>query len=367
MKINYFSLVSLLSLLSLPTLAPAQTAKPKPKPATPPVQILDSSRPVVLGTKQLPGDFGKLGTTYTIGKASPLNLTVISAEYSTNHWVYESAFSGVLHGQPKSDEKTLLLKLTVQNPTQQPLALNPGDLKLTAVTPDSTSSEKFVLINPKTTKECLNLPLKPGQKLDVIALVTVPAKEPIHKLIVQREDGTAVVRYDLMDKITALPSWAGTGAVSKEVIAGIRDCVMPTGWFDLGLRGLEWSQAKIDGDEEPGEGNRFLVAHLSFASLAEKIGLNFGTFDMAVTTDDGQKIVKETPGGTGGFLLETRLASFSGELNKGEKQNIRVFFRVPRDANPKTITITDRETGRSIAFPTSQDWFEIRDCVRSLR
>ena len=255
----------------------------------------------------------------------------------------------------------------MQNPTQQPLALNPGELKLTAVTPDSTSSEKFVLINPKTTKECLNLPLKPGQKLDVIALVTVPAKEPIHKLIVQREDGTAVVRYDLTDKITALPSWAGTGAVSKEVIAGIRDCVMPTGWFDLGLRGLEWSQAKIDGDEEPGEGNRFLVAHLSFASLAEKIGLNFGTFDMAVTTDDGQKIVKETPGGTGGFLLETRLASFSGELNKGEKQNIRVFFRVPRDANPKTITITDRETGRSIAFPTSQDWFEIRDCVRSLR
>ncbi len=133
----------------------------------------------------------------------------------------------------------------MQNPTQQPLALNPGELKLTAVTPDSTSSEKF----------------------DVIALVTVPAKEPIHKLIVQREDGTAVIRYDLTGKIAALPAWAGAGA----------------------------------------------------------------------------------------------------ELNKGEKQNIRVFFRVPRDANPKTITITDRETGRSIAFPTSQDWFEIRDCVRSLR
>ena len=344
--------LSLVALLSVPTLTLAQTAQ---------------QRPVVLGTKQLPGDFGKLGTTYTIGKGSPLNLTLTGAEYTTDHWVYESAFSGVLHGQPKAEEKTLLLKLTVQNPTQQPLALNPGELKLTAVTPDSTSSERYVLINPKTTKECLNLPLKPGQKLDVIALVTVPAKEPIHKLIVQREDGTPVIRYDLTGKITALPAWAGVGAESKDTIAGIRDCVMPTAWFELGLRGLEWSEAKIDGDEEPGEGNRFLVAHLSFQALADKAGLNFSTFDMTLTTEEGQKIVKETTGGTGGFLLETRLVPFSSELDKGQKQNIRVFFRVPKDAKPKTITITDRETGRSVALPTSQDWFEIRDCVRTIR
>lgn len=172
----------------------------------------------------------------------------------------------------------------------------------------------------------LNLPLKPGQKLDVIALVTVPAKEPIHKLIVQREDGTPVIRYDLTGKIAALPAWAGAGAASKDTIAGIRDCVMSVAWFELGLRGLEWSEAKIDGDEEPGEGNHFLVAHLSFQSLADKVGLNFGTFDMTLATEDGQKIAKA-----------------------------------------KTITISDRETGRSIVFSTSQDWFEIRDCIRTIR
>lgn len=341
-----------LVLLALPIVALAQTAP---------------QRPVVLGTKQLPGDFGKLGTTYTLGKESPLNVTLTGAEYTTDHWVYESAFSGVLHGQPKAEEKTLLLKLTVQNPTQQPLSLSPGGLKLTAVTPDSTGSERSALINPKTAKECLNLPLKPGQKVDVIALVTVPAKEPIHKLLIQREDGTPVVRYDLTGKITALPAWGGAGAESKDTIVGIRDCVMPVAWFELGLRGLEWSEAKIDGDEEPGEGNHFLVAHLSFQALADKIGLNFGTFDMTLTTEDGQKIVKEAPGGIGGFLLETRLTPFAGELDKGQKQNIRVFFRVAKDAKPKTITITDRETGRSVAFPTSQDWFEIRDGVRTIR
>ncbi|MBB6048512.1 hypothetical protein [Armatimonas rosea] len=359
--------LSLVLLLTVPALALAQ--KPKPKPAAPPktAAINDTTRPIVLGTKQLAGDFGKLATTYTLGKESPLNVTVTGAEYTSTPGVYESAFEGFKPAQPKADEKTLLLKLTLQNPTQQPLALSPGGLKLTAVTPDGTDSERFVLLNPKTRKECLNLPLKPGQKLEVLALVTVPAKESIHKLIVQREDGTPVLRYDLTDKIAALPSWAGTGAVAKDVIAGIRDCVMPAGWFDLGLRGLEWSEAKIDGDEEPGEGNHFLVAHLSFQALADKVGLNFGTFDMVLTTDDGQKIIKEAPGGIGGFLLETRPTPFAGELSKGEKQDIRVFFRVPKDVHPKTLTIVDRETGRGLAFPTSQDWFSIRDCVRSLR
>jgi hypothetical protein len=353
------ALVFPIVLLSLPTLAQAQKAKPSstaPKP----------SGTVVLGTKQLPGDFGKLGTTYTLGKDSPLNVTLTGAEYSTDHRVYDSAFSGVLHGQPKAEEKTLVLRLTVQNPTQQPLALSPGGLKLTAVTPESTTSEVSVLLNPKTGKECLNLPLKPGQKLELLGLVTVAAKEPIHKLLIQREDGTPVVRYDLTGKIAALPSWAGAGAESKDTIAGIRDCVLPTAWFELGLRGLEWSEAKIDGDEEPGEGNRFLVAHLSFEAKA-KTSLSFGTFDMTLLTDDGQKLAKEAPGGVGGFLLETRLASFSGELDKGQKQYIRVFFRIPKDAKPKTILITDRETGRTLAFPTTQDWFEIRDCVRSIR
>lgn len=359
--------LSLIALLSLPTAALAQGGKAKPKPKAANTSILDSSRPIVLGTKQLAGDFGKLSATYTLGKSTPLNITINSAAFSVDNSAYESAFEGMLHGQPKVEEKCLLLRLTIQNPTPETLTLSPGGLKLTAVTPDGTSSERFVLLNPKTQKECLNLPLKPGQKVEVLARGFVPAKEPIQKLIVQREEGTPVVRYDLTGKITALPSWAGAGAEAKDVIAGIRDCVMPAAWFDVGLRGLAFTEAKLDGETEAGEGNHFLVAHLTFIANTNKTPLSFGTFEMVLTTDDGQKIAKEAPGGIGGFLLESRPAVFSGELNKNEKQNIRVFFRVPKDATPKTLTLTDTATGRSIAFPTSQDWFEIRDCVRSVR
>lgn len=370
------ALVALSLPSSLPSLALAQGTRPKPRPKTPKATITDSTRsaindttrPVVLGTRQLPGDFGRLRTTYTLGKAEPLNVTLTAAEYTLDHGIYESAFEGTKPGLAHCQDKTLLLKLTLQNPTPQTLSLNPGGLKLTALTPDGTGSERAVLVDPRTRKQCLGLPLKPGQKLDVLAFVTVPAKEPIQKLILQREDNTAVVRYDLTDKVAGLPWWAGAGAESKDTIAGIRDCVLPTAWFSVGLRGLEWTTAKLD-DDEPGEGNRFLVAHLSFEALAKQ-GLNFGTFDITLTTEDGQKIAKETPGGIGGFLLETRPVSFSGELEKGERQSIRVYFRVARDAAPKSLTIFDRLTERSLVFsipPTDLGWFQIRDCVRHIK
>ena len=138
-------MLPLVALVSLPTLALAQTAKPKPKTAPPAAP--QTGGPIVLGTRQLPGDFGKLGTTYTIGKESPLNLTLTGAEYTTDHWIYESAFAGVLHSQPKADEKFLLMRLTVQNPTQKPLALSPDGM--TPTTPaTSTPPRRFRPIWP---------------------------------------------------------------------------------------------------------------------------------------------------------------------------------------------------------------------------
>ena len=65
-------------------LAHAQ-AKKKPaakKPAAKKPAPKKAGGPVVLGTTQLPGEFGKLGTTYTIGKRNPINFTLKSADYS---------------------------------------------------------------------------------------------------------------------------------------------------------------------------------------------------------------------------------------------------------------------------------------------
>ena len=40
---------------------------------------------VVLGTTQIPGDFGKFGQTYTVGKSDPINFTLKSADQIRIH------------------------------------------------------------------------------------------------------------------------------------------------------------------------------------------------------------------------------------------------------------------------------------------
>src|ERR687890_139687 len=68
--------------LAAPAKKPA-AKKPAPTAAKKPA----AGGPIVLGTTQLPGDFGQLGTTYTIGKDTPINFTLRSAEYTVAPFV----------------------------------------------------------------------------------------------------------------------------------------------------------------------------------------------------------------------------------------------------------------------------------------
>ena len=77
---------------------PPAAAKKKPAPPA------KKGGPVVLGTTQLPGDFGQFGTTYTIGKSYPLNFTLKSAEYSVTPLVI-----GNTTYAPKNDENNGLI------------------------------------------------------------------------------------------------------------------------------------------------------------------------------------------------------------------------------------------------------------------
>ncbi|SMB78247.1 hypothetical protein [Deinococcus hopiensis] len=70
-----------------------------------------AAAPVVQGTKQLDGQNARLGQTFTLGKQSPLNFTLNSAEYSTDRVVIGSEIY-----YAKADEKLLVLRDTVQNP-----------------------------------------------------------------------------------------------------------------------------------------------------------------------------------------------------------------------------------------------------------
>src|SRR5579871_6690364 len=65
----------------------------------------------VQGTAQLAGENGKIGVTYTLGKSSPYNFTLLDARYSASRVVI-----GGDTAMPKADEKLLVVDFTVQNP-----------------------------------------------------------------------------------------------------------------------------------------------------------------------------------------------------------------------------------------------------------
>lgn len=81
---------------------PTKTAGPAKKPGV---------GPIVLGTTQLPGDFGKIGQTYTVGKNEPINLTLDSVRYAADRFVVAGSTT-----VPKADQKLLVLRYTIHNP-----------------------------------------------------------------------------------------------------------------------------------------------------------------------------------------------------------------------------------------------------------
>ncbi|MDX1933290.1 MAG: hypothetical protein SFU56_11840 [Capsulimonadales bacterium] len=357
-------LILLLAGVILSGPAVAQTKKTTAKPPARPT----AGQPYVLGTKQLPGEFGKIGQEYTIGVNNPINITLRSAAYLVDRVFLDTIGEGKITWFPAAGKKFLRLDLIIKNSDPRQRETGAG-LAFTVVDANDENRQSHLVLNARNGAE-MRTGLKPGQAVEVFTLLEVPSEGEVPKLIVQREDGAAVVRYDLRGKAAPLPNWAGEGANARDRIDGVRDALHPAHHFDIGLRGLEWSKEVPDGDP-PVEGERVLIAHLTFRAATGGVGLNFATFLTTVKTADGEEIVRDAPGGTGGFLTEKRNDSYAATPEKGEIIRTRVFFRLKEGnegAAPKTLTIKDEASQRTFRFEISdQDWFSIRDCVRDLR
>ncbi|PNA17263.1 hypothetical protein C1X78_26055, partial [Pseudomonas sp. MPR-R1B] len=72
-------------------------------------------KPIVLGTQQLPGEFGKFGTTYTIGKQNPLNFTLVSATYRADRFIGADFTGNRFAWVPDASQKLLVIEYSVQN------------------------------------------------------------------------------------------------------------------------------------------------------------------------------------------------------------------------------------------------------------
>ena len=310
-------------------------------PQTPP------KTPIVLGTEQLPGDFGALGQTYTIGKREPLNVTLRSAAYSIEPFV-----SGTNCWVPRADEKVLYLRLTVHNPNPQDVSLHTSSLKLTAV--DQTDTNRIALdgMVREGTQEEVGVSLKPAQKLDVVMAILVPAAGVAPKLIVQREWGTPVIRYDLRARVAALPEYAADATDPKGASVRKQPLAKPGTFYPVGV-----FDVRLD-----------LVGVVDGTLAGRALGAGRQWFTVAVTLKNRTNLpqryvwsdfVPELRDADGdlahwnqALLKAGRDETTYGNLDPGAEVRVRFFFDLPQGAKAGSLTLREgKRVNRSLARP----------------
>jgi hypothetical protein len=296
------------------------------------------------GTTQQAGGVGELGKAYTLGKDSEaLNFTLRSAEFLVARQVIGNEFNA-----PKPSEKLLLLHCTIQNPQKQEAYLSNGQIKFTAVDSKGENHVRFYFFAREGDNKELSIYLKPGQKIDVVSPIIVPASGTIPKLIV--ESGRAnnpVVRYDLSKSIKGLPA---PYADPKDPFNAPNTVSVKTGQyypdteFDFKLESVAFSSEKLD-ETAPNEGKRFLMATFSARNpinnddtrylLALKNNLEFTLTDAnddSIRSFNGEWYKAGTP---------QKISTYPN-LAYNQESKFRVAFELPQKVNAKTLTLTGK-------------------------
>ena len=336
----------LLALLSgailLPSTVYAQSGGKKP-----PVK---STGPVVLGTTQMAGDFGKLGVTYTIGKSYPINFTLKKAEYSivpfcvgNNIWV------------PKADEKMLVLHYTIQNSMPREQSYSWSDIRFTGVDSKDMNHEFIQAVSREGDRQSLSISLKPGQKLEATTAIVVPAEGVLPKLIVERTKGEPVIRYDLRGKATPLPAPAAdtadtSGATALKVIPARTGAFSRLGVFDARLDEVTYVNGPLL-RREPGDGKRWLTAIFTIKNTTNTTQRYLWSDFLPDLRDaDGEKAEY-----TQAILKASRDEAAGDDLAPGEEARIRFFFALPQKVDGKILRLAegkqiDARAARVFAF-----------------
>lgn len=304
----------------------------------------------VAGTTQLAGGEGELGKTYTLGKNNPLNFTLRSVEYTVNRVTVRDMIYA-----PKADEKLLVLHYTVQNPTKQEQPVNWASFKFTAVDSKDINRVFDNYISREGNSELYEARLKPAQKIDLVAAWQVPAAGVIPKLIVEREKGAPVLRYDLRDKVKPLPApfadpADSTGATALQEVPAMVGTYYPLMVFDIKLEGISFSSDKFE-NRAPREGKRYLVATFAIknatGATAREAPYAYNTFKFVLKDADGEKQDFD------GYLIKlSRDEHADGKLKPGEEYRFRVYFEMPQDLTGQILYASDRYS-RSYMFDIS--------------
>lgn len=322
----------------------ASAAKPKPKPKPKP-----APKKVAAPSVQLAGDKGVFGTVYSLRKDTPLYFRLKSAEYTTD----QIAMGDTLY-VPKSDEKLLVLHFTVQNPQKTEQFVRFDSLNFTAVDSANNNHDGNSDWGDDDAKDHakMALSLKPAQTINVIAVVTVPAKSSIPKLMVlPGENNGPVLRYTLTPDATAPPqnkvgalkapfadSADANGYTALETVPGVVGTAYPYANFDLTIEKYEYSTDAVgDNTLEEGEKFLFITMLMKNENPAEQY-VRWDAVSPTLTSTDEDELSYVD------MFLATANRSFAREIKGLADAKVRMMFKVPKDVTPKTLAIKEGES-----------------------
>jgi hypothetical protein len=352
-KITVASMLAVTVGLSLTTgtlSASAQTKKPVAKKTAPGKPAAKAGGPIVLGTTQLPGDFGKVGTTYTIGKANPINFTLKSAEYTITPMMVDNSI-----WVPKADQKLLVLHYTLHNPLPREQRYYWAGIHFTAVDALDKNQEGIQAAAREGTTDSFDVNLKPAQKIEVTAAILVPAEGVVPKLIVEREKDAPVIRYDLRDKVKPLPATIAPapGVNAPKVVSAMPGAYYTTGVFDMRLDEIAYVSGALD-RQEPGAGKRYLTATFTLKNRTKREQRYYwGNFVADMKDADGEKTpYRQT------LLRASRDESVDGNIAAGEEARVRFIFPIPDNVTAKSVRVLEckevqDDDARSFSFDVS--------------
>ena len=294
-----------------------------------------------LGTVQLPGDNGKLGTTYQLGpKGSELHFNLESASFATS---FANPEELVVAGEK---QRLLILTFTVQNPQKTESNLSWNTFKFTVVSPDdeNTDYRGYVYNSQKLTHVSQNL--KPAQKLKCMIAIPIYEKGPVPKLIVQKSD-SPVLRYNLTDKVAKLTSVFAPNGVDMSDNGGVLATGVPTdmGPYKITIDKVEMSKTPING-YRLNDGEFFLLVTATVANNQLKpVSLSWPYF--VLIADDGSGLKNKWAG----YLIAAQSGdTFQTELPEGEKATVRFLFQIREPYAPKTIKFMHEPTKRFVTL-----------------
>jgi len=330
--------------LLIPSLAFAGTFAQKPKVTSqkkkPAQQQAKPAERIVLGTAQLPGDDGKLGTAYTMGeKGSEINFTLESAEFALRA---PMATETIL---AENGQKLLLLTFTAHNPLKTDSSLSWNSLQLTAVSPDDQNTEFTGWLYHPERKTKFETTLKPAQKVKAIVAFPIHGKGPVNKLIVRRGSG-GVLRYDLRTLVKPLQS-----PFTKDGIDALPDAEVTVG-TPVALGALDWNVERIEtiegklGDYEAGEEEKLFAVTVNISNpTMAAISASWNTLKPVLKDANGEEIEWKQD-----LLTLSSNRTVETEIGAGENLRARFVFIGPKSVQPAALTLEEPGTKRKARF-----------------